>query len=290
MATPPVDIILEAFESTIVMDLSGALTVETAIGDLDVSANATIEVSLSEMRKIFTYHSDSVDVIDASATDLLFYVNSDSTPILPEDRTGFAGPLLFNPANAFVDMSGIYAGAANDKTYVCHDFTRYLASKLFNTHYAVDLFANELDLLNSIRVLCDASAGHVWGNIISLADDVNDELGLEYSDASTNLCCAIFRQMIASAPSRFANIASDCADMSGTELTMTPTPTSKYFIPFVVNDTIMFKLIISPCPDQQLLTGTDLTDVIESRSYSITLKLKADPTVLVVAPDELPVV
>lgn len=257
------NIILNAFEQTLIMDLSGALDTMT-LPTLDVSANAVVEVSLAEMRNIFQYHSDSLDVINAAETDLKFFVNSDDVD------QGFAGPVLINPVNAVVDhVAPIYDHPDDNKRMVCHDFIRYLAVKLFNTHHGVDLFTNEQEMLDDLRTLANNGTGHVWKAIIDVAALANDAAGLEYSTADSNICCQVYRQMIQQFPNRFSNINADVVDG-----TVEPSAL-KYYIPFLENDTLQFKLIITPAPGQEALTGVSS---FGSRSYSITLLMKETPT------------
>jgi len=261
-------IILEDFASEMMMDVSGVLDIVPPIATLDVSANAVYEVSLAAMRSVFTYNTDSLDVIDASASDLIFFVNSSET-------TGFGGDDLsgVNVANAFVDASAIYTTAAPDKTYVCHDFIRYLASKLFNTHFAVDLFANELDLLNDIRTNCGKTeTNYVWGGIIEKMSALGDlPSGSLYDDASSNICCQVFRQLVTQYPERFSDISGDRVPSDPND----PTDTSRYYLPLLEGDSIQFKLTVKPAPGQHDLTGVA---EIPPRTYAINLLLKASPS------------
>lgn len=251
--------VLPAFESSFTMDLSGVITVLNPLPTLDVSANATIHVDLSAMRDIFTYHTDSADVVNAAETDLLFYVNSSNS-------TGFGSDVLINPVNALVDTNPIYNESVRSKRLVCHDFIRYLAQKLFSTHYGTDLFENEQELLNSLRTLSnnDSGSGHVWDNIISVANTAAAASPSQYSVSNSNICCQIFRQMITQFPGRFSDISSDCVDA-------TPTASSQYYIPFHENDTLQFKLSITPATGQEALTGVS---AFGARTYSITLLMK----------------
>lgn len=266
--TMSANLILNAFQSSFTMDLSGVIHSQAAVTALDVSANATIHVDLGVMRNIFTYHTDSADVINTPSTDLLFYVNSDSTA---DPKTGFAGPALINPVNALVDTSYIYNESNTSKRLVCHDFVRYLSSKLFNTHYAADLLENEQELLDHLRTLGNDTSGNVWGNIINVANAVNT--AQIYSDDDANICCQIFRQIMTQFPARFSDITAECLDA-------VPVASSQYHIPFIENDTIQFKLTISAAPGQETITGVS---AIGDRSYSITLLLTpnvANPAVV----------
>lgn len=252
----PATIILEGFESEVTMDLSGVLASPDAITALEVDALATYYVSLNDMKSIFTYSTDSADVTDASATDLKFFVDSASW------ATKFE---TVNVADSVVDMSAIFVGATTPKQHVCHDFVRYLATKLFNTHLGVDLFDNELPLLNDIRKICGLSAtepDYVWESISAKVVSAGVAEGNVYDDSSANICCQIFRQLVAQNPSRFSDIS---ANETGEN-------TGLYYLPLEEDDAIQFKLTIHPCENQHLLTG--LSTAIEPRSYGISLVLK----------------
>jgi hypothetical protein len=155
---------------------------------------------------------------------------------------------------------------------VCHDFIRYLAQKLFNTHYGVDLFENEQQLQDHIRTLCNNASGHVWNNIMEVAHSAG-LAAQPYSTADSNICCQLYRQMITTFPGRFADILPWCLDVD--ETTGKPTDNAEYMLPFEDGDAIQFKLTIAPAEGQEQLTGAAS---FGSRSYSITLLLKSSPS------------
>ena len=265
--------VLNAFESTITLDICGTLNPGVAVPGLDTSAVAVFEVSLADIQKSFTYHSDSADITDASDTDLTFFVD-DSQEIWTTT----------NPANSRVqDASAIYIGedgAALDdnKMMVCHDYLRYLALKLFNTYYGVDLFNNESALRESIRTLSDgAEEEHVWGNVMAAlgaAKDLEDGAdGAPYSESDANISCVLFRQMMNTHPERFA-------DLSGSLL---EEEVNRYKLPFIDGDSIDFKVTINSAVGQGALTGVSDPG---ARSYRIKLLLKESPTVIALSADE----
>ncbi len=264
--------VAEGFESSIVLDLSGILPGGMELPTLDVSATAVYEVSLDAMKSIFLFHTDSEDVINAPESDLLFKM---------EDATWQA--LDINVANSLMATAGsykvgdpIYTSPADNKNFVCHDFVRYLAQCLFNTHYAVDMFDNELELLNDIRTLCDGTdPAHVWGSICATV--TANKGPLEYNADATNVCCALFKQMVKAAPDRFSNLPSVLIG-EGADAT------SYYSLPFLVDDTIAFKLTVGAAENQHLLTG--LADPISERTYSIVLKIVDTTANVAVADDE----
>jgi hypothetical protein len=246
------------------MDVSGQIPIES-IPVLDASANATavFEVSLADMQSCFQYQTDSSDITDVDSTDIRYYVNPASWPTL-------------NPANGMMNhaqstnqiaVSSSTGDYPSNKMLVAHDFVRYLALKLFNTQYGVDLFNNEVDLLKGIRRICDeSSAGHTWYDIVSKINAVGTSgtnaniVGTDGSkymtnaDTSTaNLGRALLQQLLGSVPERFSNInATDSAQP----------------LPFQEGDSISFKLTIAPADGQEDLTGVA---AFSARSYEIRL-------------------
>jgi hypothetical protein len=265
------EFVLEAFESTVTMTQLGELD-STAVPALDANAEAVLQVNLAHMRNVFKYQTDSADITDANENDLKYYVNTADWPT------------TLNPANAVVDTDAITTnGLSAPKLMVAHDFTRYLAEELFGTHQGVDLFNNELELLNNLRTICGyASAGQTWFDILAKLTAVNtastsgnmvtDAAGNYTTNAydnANNICRVLHRQMASVAPGRF-NPVDDVA---------TPQP-----LPFMEDDVISFKLIINPANNQHLLTS--LATAIAPRSYKIKLLMKASPANTAVGEDE----
>jgi hypothetical protein len=161
---------------------------------------------------------------------------------------------------------------------VAHDFTRHLAVELFGTHLGVDLFNNELELLNNIRSICGSgAAGNTWYDIaaaikkVSINSDADGFSGLDgdagahymtnANETAENLCRVLFDQMIGAEPSRFANIEPTDAPQS---------------LPFKSGDIISFKVTIHPADGQKLLTKAESDPDITARSYEIRLEIVAD--------------
>jgi hypothetical protein len=266
----PVNFVLESLNSEVTMGVLGNLFSEST-PILDVSATAILYVSIDAMKDLFQYQTDSNELDNLPTADIKYYVDATALPPL-------------NPVNAMMDntdsanaISLIGTGGANlapNKAMVCHDFTRYLASKLFGTHFGVDLFNNETELLQDIRLICDDSAAdHTWFDIVTKvtkvskigdhADIAEDAEGDKYmtnaTNDNTNLCRVLFNQLIASDISRFKDITNADAAYDGS----VPHP-----LPFLVNDSISFKLTILPIEEQELLTGVE---AFGGRSYEIKL-------------------
>jgi hypothetical protein len=247
------ELVLVAFESNVSM-LTSATLATALIPDLSSNAVAVLLVDVEQMRSVFTFKTES-------NSDLKYYVNTNNWPSL-------------NAANAMMDHVSSVSPIMNvpnaNKMMIAHDFTRYLALKLFGTPQGVDLFNNEIELLQNLRLICGSGAGHTMGGILSVLTAVNltgnhagmisDPSGNYMTNADSsdqNICRILFEQLIGVAPDRFANLV-DSPDAQP--------------IPFSVDDTISFKLTINSSAGQESLTGVS---AILPRSYKIKLIMKS---------------
>lgn len=266
-----VNFVLDALSSTVTLGVAGSL-LSDVIPTLDVSAVAVLEVSLDAIKSVFKYQTESLDVDNVDANDIKYYVDLAFWPDL-------------NPANASLThelASGRIAEVEStvnpipaDRQMVCHDFVRYLALMLFNTHFGVDLFQNESELLADIRSVCGSEAeGNTWYDIIAKLttidvagthpDIATDADGNKYMTNGTtdsdNLGRVLMLQMMGAAASRFQQIEDSELPQS---------------LPFEADDSISFKLTINPAADQHLATGVD---EFGGRSYEIKLVMKEEPS------------
>lgn len=264
----PINFVLNNFETVINLDISGTMLGEifTAI---DASANAVIEIDLAVAKSAFQFQSDSSDVLNDVTSDIKFY--------LSETNFWNAG-FKYNAADANVVAGGtpgpIASGFDLNKSMVCHDFVRYIAEQLFNTHHGVDLLDNELELLTDIR----KKSRDVWTKMqteVAKYKDIagtgdgslllsTDSAGNSYSsDAhSESITRRLYEQMIYT--------------LAGKERFKGPIITGvRQDLPFEVDDTIEIKLTINPESNQHTLTNVALP--LGGRSYKIVYKLKASP-------------
>ena len=264
----PLNFVIDNFETVINLDVSGIMVGEAFA--IDASDHELHLVSTASLKQSFRIQSDSSDVLNVDDSDIKFYLDTDSFW-----NAGFG----VNPADADVQStvpSGgtgpIASGFPANKNMVCHDFVRYIAEQLFNTHHGVDLLDNERELLIDIR---DKARG-VWtkmetelalygdGVALSVAgthpDMKTDSAGAKYSqnDLSTSIVRRVYEQMINSAEGRARFKTGVVSD-------------SLFSLPFEDNDTIELKLIINVEPDQHTLTN--LGSSIGPRSYKIIYKL-----------------
>jgi len=261
-----VNFTLSGLNQSFILGVSGELAAE-APAALDISATAVYNIKLSDMRNVFKFQSDSFDVNDLSASDIKYYVFS-AAPTWPTD-------LVLNPANA--DMSNatppfspIFLTSSEvlaNKNKVKHDFVRYLALKLFNTAYGVDLFKNEDALLTDL-----VSKGATAHSAIKTALDARNTTASDLSNnvdsdgrfyatnaltGNTNFSRELLRQVASVAPGRF----SATSDISGVQS-----------VPLADGDTISFKVSVSAYPAQHTLTG--VAGPFDIRVYQIKLVLK----------------
>lgn len=282
---PAIQFVLDHLSDSTTMDLSGAF--DKYDPTLDCSATAVLEIDVDTMKSVFQYQSDSYQFSDLSSADIKYYVFADHWPSGFDSSFSYSAS-NYNPANAMLDYKSTVGGLESigaiastevsgdpipsDKMMVAHDFVRYLAQQLFNTHMGVDLFNNQVTLLQHLRVLCAGGTADVsgtWQNVVTKVQAVSttgthpllqtDADGNKYmSNTDTthdNLCRILIDQIMEYDQERFQSI-----DASGV-----PQP-----LPFQQGDSISFKLIISPAPGQEALTGVA---AFPPRSYLITLDL-----------------
>ena len=154
---------------------------------------------------------------------------------------------------------------------------------MFNTYHGVDLFNNELALLNNIRSICGSESGKLWDTLkgklskVGVAGDHTDlvKTSAKYylTNANTtdeNFTRVLMEQMMGVDSDRFATLES--ADADGLRS-----------LPFKSGDSISFKLTINPDANQKDLTGVA---EVKSRIYQIKLNVTESPSVPEIASDE----
>lgn len=265
-----VNFVLEGLNQAFTLDVSGALAGE-APAALDVSCIAVYNVKLSDMRNVFKFQSDSFDVNNVDASDIKYYVYMSNWPADLKLNPVHAGALTSAPI--LENGNGIVA----EKNLVKHDFVRYLADELFNTPHGVDLFSNEDELLADLvskgvvaRQAIDASL-----NAVNQASAAHGTTPNKYSintlsPAAANFSRVLMRQLANEAASRFATEITNSSDIQS--------------IPLMENDTISFKVSISPAANQHDLTSRPAA--FDTRVYQIKLVLKADVDATNTAPTE----
>lgn len=275
-----IDFVLKKLYSNAYCTLLATIPTEE-IPILDASATGVFYMKTSDLRNIFQFQTDAININDLSSQDMRYYVNMENWPQFFElnpsnammDQDLSSGLLSVNPIATMEPNGLVYSPT---KMFVKHDFIRYLAYDLFGGSYSgVDLFSNQQGLEDNIQKQCDGSApGHSWYDIshalysVSSISGTNPQLltdmnGLKYMTRYTmspeNLCRELMNQIGSSAPTRFQSILATA--------NMQP-------VPLMDGDSISFLLTITPSPGQErvILRSTP----IPPRIYRIKIFLISD--------------
>jgi hypothetical protein len=269
-----VNFILNSLSSSVQLSQQGTISTEAPTA-LDVSATAVFYAKTSDLKNVFQFQTDAINIDDLSSNDMKFYVNMTSWPEY----------LVLNPANAMLDqpssanaIASVNSGGspyAANKMLVKHDFVRYLALQLFNTYHGADIFNNQSEIVSDIETKCGGGAeGASWFDISAALHNVDSQVGtspylltdasgrkfMTIADTSSdNLCRELFDQIANYSTERLAGIAGSPLEQS---------------VPLMDGDSINFKLTVAPAEGQEeVVPGTS---VIGTRSYAIKLILVSD--------------
>lgn len=259
------DFVLDKFVSSFTMGVSGDIY-GLPVAALDVSATAILHVTVAEMKATFKFQTDASNVNDVSASDLKYYVYANQFPTLNPSLAKLDDP---SGSNAIITKGSDNVNYATGVMRVEDDYVRYLALRLFNTAYGVDLFNNVDALISDLST----KGVSVWSDISGIMYEVDatsgtdalmatDASGVKYltetDTSNNNLTRELMKQMLVSNKDRFNNIA------AGGDLIQS--------LPFNANDTISFKLTINAAPGQNALTAVG---AIPARSYGIKIVIDA---------------
>ncbi len=251
MASAPVDLVLEAFDSNFV------LTEQAALPDLSYSLDVSADIILT----------NRISAIDLSG---VFFFKTDDLDIPQEyflDRSKFTiDPMtVFNPMNGIVS-AGYFGSNTSDN--LAKDFLRDMADQLFNTHFAVDLFTNEDAVVEDISFRSMVVSELILFKLIAM-DITNTSLrgpDVSYGYYTTeddtdvsNITRELVDQLLTLAPGRFSNSVQNRLD---------PNIPKVYGIPLVAGDTISYKLAVSTHPSQTTTIATGKSQIY-TRTYRV---------------------
>lgn len=277
-----IQFVVPTFNQTFTMSESGTLLAPQAVTIPDHDAVAVFNVQTSDMRNVFQYQTDDINVNDVDTQDINYYVrlydgNSASlgAPVWPAN-------LVLNAANAMMDDTLSYNGIdvtdnniSAPQKLVKHDILRYLSQRLFNTSKGVDLFSNVHAMKENISGKCGNFTGGASSSIhvalSSVSTTSTDSNALLYTDISNNnirylsndssgnnnITRMLMNQIAQYDPSRFV-ITDGLADYA-----LRP-------VPFIDGDVLNFTVIFNAAAGQNNLTGVA---AIPSRTYLIKLVL-----------------
>ena len=278
-STSTINFVLSKFETEATLATLATVYQQEPVEQIDASATAIFYVTKEEMRNVFQFRTDAEDILDASASDLQYYVDDvafKAIGIKPSDAMLNVETLSENPI-ATSDKNGNEYVA--NKMLVAHDFLRHLAKDLFGTYVGVDLFNNEVPLLQNIRARCgDVEEGAIMTQINALVDSVSmnstdaeivgiaGDAGAKYmtddNDTNANLCRELYNQMISADIARFRDLAL---------ISVSDPEDGLYSLPFVASDSVSFKVTLNPATGQHEFIRGESGEAVKSRSYEIKL-------------------
>lgn len=273
-----VNFVLEYLNSSVKMDVSGVLPQDPP--PIDASAVAVMYVSVEDMKLVFQYQTDSVDFDNSPESDLKYYIDTGYWPELNPANARLDRPESLNPIAYMDSQQNTFP---SNKMFLAHDYVRYLALQLFGTHYGVDLFHNEREMLQHMRTMMGyAEAGQLWYDLreklyyrskYGTHPDLSGQYGFKYMSntilGSDNMCRILLETLLTLVPHRFQRIEHTDAFQR---------------LPFEAGDTISFKVTMVAAEGQELMTGVE---PIGNRSYEIKLIMVDDPVNMEPAPEEL---
>ena len=269
-----VDIVLSDLSFSVQMLQTASMDIKEPPSLYDVSAVAVFTVSTTDMRNVFQFRTDSLDMTNTDASDLKYFVDMTQWPSEPD--------LVINPANAALDYGNptIATGAIalssyngstfdSEKMMVKHDFVRYLALQLFGSYDATDIFNNEEELITNLESIGDGSEpGHVWYDISYALHRVSitgNHVGLTL-DSSTGEYC--MTNAVTTTDNLCREMFLQIADVTPERLQSVQQTSSRQPLLFQDGDSINFSVTFYPADNQHLLTGVN---PIPARPYQIKL-------------------
>lgn len=264
-----VHLVLTAFESSFQLTTAATLPdYEPAIGDVSAIIDLDVKVTKQAIRETFFYRTD--DPITSDASFVYYYVDKAKWADFINEMDPYQGTI----------KEGTNLFGTNVTDNVGKDFLRELARQLFGTYIGADLFTNEDAVNTHIETKCGEVATTLLGKMTDV-DIANTSLQgpdaagayFKKDDTSdTNLCRALLNQLLdidgadAGATTRFADTTADAYTAKGT---------GYFHIPFMENDTISYKLTLSPAADQHTVVGTDTGRTMTPRTYRVRMTVGA---------------
>lgn len=286
-----INFVLSHFDAAFTLDASAQLLAGD-IPTLDVSAVAIYEVKVGVFRDVFRFWTDASDVdgllseagSDASDSDVRYYVKLANWP----------SEVVLNPAHAVMEYSQTVNGFAHassgeiasgytgtGRNLVKHDFLRYIALKLFNTHLGVDLFTNEGEMAYNIakqghldgwgKDNGSAPADSIWSTLVDASNGTSNS-GYYNNDISgtANLTRELLKQLNGTAEGR--DRLNDLPTQQNSRYA-----DGTYPIPFQAGDSVSMKVTLSAAAGQHNLTNVS---EIPARPYQIKIVLVDDNATL----------
>jgi hypothetical protein len=289
----PIKITLLKFDKTVSLDTRGLIYKDVYNPQFDdYDAIANINVDLNTFKNMFCFQTDYIDVDNVHETDIKYYVLIDKIPyFIPNLGSSIVG------TNPIVSLNP--NGTIGLDQFIGKDFTRYLATLLFNTPYGTDLFVNETELVNSVSSALLNAWGYCANDLESVSNEGNNPniplvgnspakyLTNDFS-AVTNICRELFLQVISKAPERFTNLPQIPVDDVSAAPIREGANYKYYYLPFIQNDCVQLRVKLYPSVNQPTF-GLPTTDTnkfetvgnnthLKGRTYLINMKLTDSST------------
>lgn len=274
------------------LDVSVNAILATVAGLPDVSFNADVtallNLTVAQAKEMFHFQSDAIDVNNVVAEDLkykLIYTPATLDNGVP-DASWMFDNFIYNTICDGTDNDDhtytVATSGASNKA-VTHDYVRYLAYKLFNTHLGVDLFNNEEEVRNGLN----DSARTAFDTVLQNIHDHESNDWLDASAATSESAGGfkavfgdnhptynIIQALINSHPERFYDLSNNF--ISGSQSGQTdPAQQAEFSVPFVTGDVIQFQLTIKANSGQtDILSSLASPPTIGDRTYRIRIELQ----------------
>ena len=294
--TTPTSFYLTALDNDINV-LKALIEAEDASQDTNANpkACAKLDVHVSDVRNIFQFATNAVDLTDISSEDMFFLVDAAGFRDLPVSTDAYNVTVNGSPLpgsltdELLVDQIGrayVYDVKATsgkqglnfendvkgneytvDNKGMIKDLFRDLANQMFNTQYGVDLFSNELDLCNNVYT----STSDLLKSGGAIFDKLNDASGLHIGskDGATqadNIGRVLFENIVQNDVARLQSLDSSdyvsISDMNTADnaagsgaAAQNNSEMRMYKMPFIVGDSIRFHLTYKYDSDQSMVVG-----------------------------------
>lgn len=208
-------------------------------------ATAEFTVAASVIQDLLNFQSDSTDINNVVADDLLYKV------VYTTGTHPLSNKFI---ASANVTSGSIHSAASNNT--LPYDYVRYLADEMFGTHLGVDLFNNEEEL----RTGLDSAARISLDNrLVSLA-----ALGNLDANAIDNPAHSVFNQIIKNSSTRLNTLTVASTGEDGS---------TWYKVPVLAGDMLFFVMTVKADPTQMAVVDA-ANPAIANRTYLIKMTLE----------------
>ena len=267
------------------LDISGAINVDPSFalaleqlvtaGLPDCDATLEFDASLSAFQGLFSFQTDSSDVNDVSAEDVLFRVNKPSN----DEFNDISDSL--NVGTFFTDLSFSESTVKSGKVNASYpqqqlkfDFVRHLAKEITGGYSSSDIFTNETALVNAVADL-DATLGTSFNSDISSESDnqTSDFLPFTGSNSSSYVKAAhglynVNLQTSGRQAQLLTDISNASANFTTTVNGVTSTRPLNIPLRFASGDRLAVRIVYHP---KGVFTGNNVTP--SERSYKVLFRL-----------------